>query len=177
MCVGISIHRAVKKVEVPPGGSVKIVAIGGLGHIGRQLAKAMIGFISITLCVIDLALLNPIMQSYKSYRAIIPVSTLRSSPWTHRQLSTLPLLRRASNESPRITSRRHHHAVSQHHSPHTKLGGSLVGDNADSQELVDVVAKHDINVNIKEWKPEQVEEMTTKYPARIERGQNIIIML
>lgn len=42
MCAGMSIYGAVKRAEVPSGGSVAIVGIGGLGHIGTQLAKAMV---------------------------------------------------------------------------------------------------------------------------------------
>lgn len=42
MCAGISIYGGIKRAAVPPGGSIGIVGIGGLGHIGTQLAKAMV---------------------------------------------------------------------------------------------------------------------------------------
>lgn len=42
MCAGISIYGAIKRAKVPAGGSVGIVGIGGLGHIGTQIAKAMV---------------------------------------------------------------------------------------------------------------------------------------
>lgn len=42
MCAGITIYGAIKRANVPTGGSLAIVGIGGLGHIGTQLAKAMV---------------------------------------------------------------------------------------------------------------------------------------
>jgi D-arabinose 1-dehydrogenase-like Zn-dependent alcohol dehydrogenase len=42
MCAGLSIYGGIKKAGVPPGGSIGIIGIGGLGHIGTQLAKAMV---------------------------------------------------------------------------------------------------------------------------------------
>lgn len=42
MCAGITIYGAIKRANVPAGGSIAIVGIGGLGHIGTQLAKAMV---------------------------------------------------------------------------------------------------------------------------------------
>lgn len=42
MCAGISIYGAIKRAEVKPGGSIAIVGIGGLGHIGTQVGKAMV---------------------------------------------------------------------------------------------------------------------------------------
>ena len=42
MCAGISIYGGIKKAGVPPRGSIGIIGIGGLGHIGTQVAKAMV---------------------------------------------------------------------------------------------------------------------------------------
>jgi hypothetical protein len=44
---GISIYGGIKRAEVPIGGSLAIVGIGGLGHIGIQVAKAMVSLGSI----------------------------------------------------------------------------------------------------------------------------------
>jgi len=52
MCAGISIFGGIKKATVPFEGSIGIVGIGGLGHIGTQLAKAMV-------CDIDSILFPP----------------------------------------------------------------------------------------------------------------------
>lgn len=56
-----------------------------------------------------------------------------------------------------------------------KLIGSLVADKDESQELVALVAKHDIKVNIKEWKPEQAEEMRKEYLDGKSEGKNIVV--
>jgi D-arabinose 1-dehydrogenase-like Zn-dependent alcohol dehydrogenase len=42
MCAGITVYGGIKKAQVPSGGSIGIVGIGGLGHIGTQVAKAMV---------------------------------------------------------------------------------------------------------------------------------------
>ncbi|KAJ5104426.1 zinc binding dehydrogenase [Penicillium alfredii] len=41
MCAGISIYGSIVRAGVPKGGSIGIVGIGGLGHIGTQVAKCM----------------------------------------------------------------------------------------------------------------------------------------
>lgn len=56
-----------------------------------------------------------------------------------------------------------------------KLVGSLVADKQDTQELVDLVAKHDIKVHLKKWKPEQAEEMRKEYLEGKSWGKNIIV--
>ena len=42
MCAGSTVYGGIKRAEVPAGGSIGIVGIGGLGHIGTQVAKAMV---------------------------------------------------------------------------------------------------------------------------------------
>lgn len=42
MCAGITIYGSIKRANIPARGSIAIVGIGGLGHIGTQLAKAMV---------------------------------------------------------------------------------------------------------------------------------------
>lgn len=42
MCAGITVYGGIKRAQVPAGGSIGIVGIGGLGHIGTQVAKAMV---------------------------------------------------------------------------------------------------------------------------------------
>ena len=56
-----------------------------------------------------------------------------------------------------------------------KLVGSLVADKAESEELVALVAKHDIKVKTKEWLPEQAEEMRQEYLSGKSAGKNIIV--
>lgn len=42
MCAGITIYGGILRAQVPKGGSIGIVGIGGLGHIGTQVAKCMV---------------------------------------------------------------------------------------------------------------------------------------
>lgn len=42
MCAGITIYGGIVRANVPKGGSIGIVGIGGLGHIGTQVAKCMV---------------------------------------------------------------------------------------------------------------------------------------
>lgn len=46
MCAGISIYGGILRANVPKGGSIGIVGIGGLGHIGTQVAKCMASFLA-----------------------------------------------------------------------------------------------------------------------------------
>lgn len=42
MCAGISIYGGIQRADVQKGGSIGIIGIGGLGHIGTQIAKCMV---------------------------------------------------------------------------------------------------------------------------------------
>lgn len=55
-----------------------------------------------------------------------------------------------------------------------KLVGSLVADKADTQELVNLVAEHNIQVHVKKWKLEQAEEMRLEYLEGKGGGKNVI---
>lgn len=56
-----------------------------------------------------------------------------------------------------------------------KLVGSLIADKAQAEELVALVAEADIQVQIKEWKPEQAEEMRKEYLAGKGDGKNVVV--
>ncbi|KAJ6781980.1 hypothetical protein PWT90_01266 [Aphanocladium album] len=47
MCAGITIYGSIKRAKVPAGGSIAILGIGGLGHIGTQLAKVMANLLNL----------------------------------------------------------------------------------------------------------------------------------
>jgi alcohol dehydrogenase, propanol-preferring len=42
MCAGITVYGGIKRAQVPSGGSIGIVGIGGHGHIETQVAKSMV---------------------------------------------------------------------------------------------------------------------------------------
>lgn len=45
MCAGVTIYGGIIRANLPKGASVGIVGIGGLGHIGTQVAKCMVRYI------------------------------------------------------------------------------------------------------------------------------------
>ncbi len=55
------------------------------------------------------------------------------------------------------------------------LVGSLIADKPQAEELVALVAEAGIQVQIKEWKPEQAEEMRKEYLAGKGDGKNVIV--
>ncbi|KAF5630276.1 sphingosine n-acyltransferase lag1 [Fusarium sp. NRRL 52700] len=109
MCAGITVHGGIKRAEIPSGGSIGILGIGGLGHIGTQAAKAM-------LCSRRIRSRSHISLTYQNviFRDI-------------------------------------------------KLIGSLVADTVKTEELLELVVKHNIQVKIKEWRPEDAEKMRQEY--------------
>lgn len=57
-----------------------------------------------------------------------------------------------------------------------KLVGSLVADAPDAQELIDLVAKHHIEVKVKCWKMKEVEEMKKEYESGEGDGKNVVVL-
>ncbi|KAF5604631.1 ADH2-alcohol dehydrogenase II [Fusarium pseudoanthophilum] len=56
-----------------------------------------------------------------------------------------------------------------------KLIGSLVADTDETEELLELVVKHNIQVKIKEWKLEDAEEMRQEYLTGENSGKNVIV--
>lgn len=56
-----------------------------------------------------------------------------------------------------------------------KLVGSLIADKKQAEELVALVAEAGIQVQIKEWRPEQAEEMRKEYLTGKGDGKNVIV--
>lgn len=56
-----------------------------------------------------------------------------------------------------------------------KLVGSLVADKATTEELLALVAKHDIQLNMKQWQLEEAEDMRQEYLAGKSEGKNVIV--
>lgn len=56
-----------------------------------------------------------------------------------------------------------------------KLIGSLIADRDEAEELVSLVAKHKIKVHVKEWAPEDAEEMRQEYLAGKSSGKNVVV--
>lgn len=57
-----------------------------------------------------------------------------------------------------------------------KLVGSLLGTTEDAQELVHIVADQGINLEIKQWSMERVEDMRQEYLTGSGIGKNVMVI-
>ncbi|KAF9774803.1 hypothetical protein IL306_007161 [Fusarium sp. DS 682] len=185
MCAGITMYGGIKKAQVPAGGSIGIVGIGGLGHIGTQVAKAM-GY---QVAAIDVK--QDALDLVSSYDLKPDVCILSTEPIEHskKKISSI-----AKGDYPGLDATiiatdapaafdlaakltRKHGTMVLLDQPEKgislsyqnvifrdlKLIGSLVADRDETEELLDLVVKHNIQVKIKEWKPEDAEQMRQEY--------------
>ncbi|KAJ5815723.1 GroES-like protein [Penicillium riverlandense] len=198
MCAGISIYGGIVRAGVPIGGSIGIVGIGGLGHIGTQIAKCM-GY---TVAAIDIK--QSALDAVTSYKHAPDALILASDPIekslekidkvvqsNYRGLDATIL---ATDQQPAFDlaaalTRKHGTMVLLGQpqegirlSFHTvifkdiKLFGSLIGDMATAQELINLFHENKLHVDVKEWKMEQAEEMRQEYLSGIGTGKNVIVI-
>ncbi|CAG9984548.1 unnamed protein product [Clonostachys byssicola] len=197
MCAGMSVYGAIKKAEVPAGGSLAMVGVGGLGHIGTQVAKAMgykVVAIDVKQSSLDLANsyeLKPDVNILATQPASEAMETITEAIKGHYPGVDAAIL--ATDAPPAFDFAA---AITRKHGTLVLLGqpekginmsytnviyrdlklvGSLVADQADTQDLVNLVAKHNIQVEIKTWKPEQAEKMRKTYLEGSASGKNVIV--
>ncbi|KAF9878254.1 hypothetical protein CkaCkLH20_04292 [Colletotrichum karsti] len=197
MCAGISIYGAIKRARVPVGGSIGIIGIGGLGHIGTQVAKAMgykVAAVDVKQDALDLVQsydLKPdvcVLATTPADEAMRKVSEVIRGDYPGLDATILATDAPPAFDFAAAITRKHGTMVllGQPEKGITlsyytviyrdiKLVGSLVADKHETQELVDLVARHDIKVHIKKWKPEQAEEMRREYLEGKGGGKNIIV--
>ncbi|KAF6831833.1 alcohol dehydrogenase [Colletotrichum musicola] len=197
MCAGISIYGAIKRAEVKPEGSVAIVGIGGLGHIGTQVAKAM-GYKVVAVDVKQSALdlvssydLKPdlgVLATEPSEMAVQKITEVVRGSYPGVDAAILATDAPPAFDFAAAITRKHGTLVllGQPEKGITmsyaniiyrdiKLVGSLVADKKETEELVALVAKHDIKVRLKTWRPEQAEEMRKEYLGGKSEGKNVIV--
>ncbi|CRG89949.1 hypothetical protein PISL3812_06988 [Talaromyces islandicus] len=195
MCAGLSVYGGIKKAGVPPGGSIGIIGIGGLGHIGTQLAKAMgykVAAVDIKQTSLDLvnsrrlkpdisllATEDPDGQGAQCYAGKVSWARCRCS--RHRKQP-------AFDFAAAIT--RKHGTVVLLGQPDKgitmsfynmifrdlKLVGSLIGDTSDAEEPMNLVNDHKVEIKIKIWKLDQAEEMRQEYLSGKSEGKNVIVL-
>ncbi|KAJ4251410.1 hypothetical protein NW762_011392 [Fusarium torreyae] len=197
MCAGITMYGGIKRAQVPAGGSIGIVGIGGLGHIGTQIAKAM-GYQVVAIDVKQDALDLASSYDLKPDLTILSTDAVDASmkkitdaiPGDYPGLDATIL----ATDAPQAfdlaaeLTRKHGTMVllGQPEEGITlsyrnvifrdlKLVGSLVADRDDTEELLDLVVKHDIKVKIKEWKPEDAEQMRQEYLSGKHGGKNVVV--
>ncbi|KAF5619292.1 sphingosine n-acyltransferase lag1 [Fusarium tjaetaba] len=185
MCAGITVYGGIKKAQVPYGGSIGIVGIGGLGPIGTQVAEAMgyqVAAIDVKQDALDLVasyalkpdicilstdtaetsmekITNVIKGDYPSLDATIiatdaPAAFDFAAKLT-RKHGTIVLLGQPDKGITLSYQNAIFHDI--------KLIGSLVAETDETEELLELVVEHNIQVKIKEWKLEDAEKMRQEY--------------
>ncbi|KAI1071543.1 hypothetical protein LB507_005439 [Fusarium sp. FIESC RH6] len=197
MCAGITIYGGIKRAQVPPGGSIGIVGIGGLGHIGTQLAKAMgykvaaIDAKQDTLDLVSSYALKPdmtILASDSPSTSMKKITDVVQGSYPGLDATVIATDVPAAFDLAAQLTRKHGTMVllGQPEKGITlsyqniifrdiKLVGSLLADRDQLVELLALVVKHDIRVKVKEWKPEEAEVMRQEYLTGKQSGKNVIV--
>lgn len=199
MCAGATIYGGIKKAGVAPGGSIAIVGIGGLGHIGTQLGKAM-GYKVVAVDAKQSAL--DLVNSYALKPDLCVLATEKSDSAVEKITSTLkdgspyPGVDATVVATDALPAFDFATAITKKHgtmvvlgqpkegitlSYHTlifrdiKVVGSLLADTKLAQELVNVVHDKGVQLKIKEWKLEDAEKMKQEYMTGKGDGKNVIV--
>ncbi|OAA80148.1 Alcohol dehydrogenase superfamily, zinc-type [Akanthomyces lecanii RCEF 1005] len=197
MCAGITIYGSIKRANVPSGGSIAIVGIGGLGHIGTQLAKAM-GYkvVAVDVKQSSLDLVNSyrwkpdvgVLATEPADDAVCKITTVVEGAYPGVDAAILATDAPPAFDFAAAITKKHGTLVlvGQPDKGITlsyfnvifrdlKLVGSLIADKKQAEELVALVAEAGIQVQIKEWRPEQAEEMRKEYLTGKGDGKNVIV--
>lgn len=200
MCAGLTIYGSIIKAQLPANGAVAIIGIGGLGHIGTQIAKAM-GYTVIAVDTKQAAL--DVANSFKhrpdicmkpgtdSVDSILSqLEEIHSNKFGFRGVDAAII---ATNRPPGFRTAAE---LTRKHGKLVLVGlpadgitlpfydlvfrdltlvGSLVADTDKGTDLMELVEKEDIKVHVTTWKPEQAEEMRQKYLRGESEGKNVVV--
>lgn len=199
MCAGITIYGSIVKAGVPKGGSIGIIGLGGLGHIGTQLAKVM-GY---TVLAVDAKQEAIDLTNAAKHKPDVSMLATDDIPATLEKLSKFDkdeygymgvdatILATDHPESFKLASK-----LTKKHGTMVLVGqpadgitmsfydvifrditlvGSLLGDVEQGRELMKLVDEEGITVHIKKWKIEQAEEMRQEYLSGKSKGKNVIV--
>ncbi|KAG9495404.1 hypothetical protein J7337_013650 [Fusarium musae] len=197
MCAGITVYGGIKKAQVPSGSSISIVDIGGLGHIGTQVAKAMgyqVAAIDVKQDALDLVAsyhLKPdicILSTDPAETSLEKIANVINGDCPGLDATIDATDAPAAFDLTAKLTRKHGTMVllGQPEKDITlsyrnvifrdiKLIGSLIADTNETEELLELVVKHNIQVKIKEWKLEDAEKMRQDYLAGRNSGKNVIV--
>ncbi|RKK66799.1 hypothetical protein BFJ69_g15061 [Fusarium oxysporum] len=197
MCAGITVYGGIKRAKVPSGGSIGIVGIGGLGHIGTQVAKAMgykVAAIDVKQDALDLVAsynLKPdicILSTDPAETSMEKITNIIKGDYPGLDATIIATDAPAAFDLAAKLTCKHGTMVllGQPEKGITisyqnvifrdiNLIGSLVADTDETEELLNLVVKHNIQVKIKEWKPEDAEKMRQEYLAGRNSGKNVIV--
>ncbi|OJJ48006.1 hypothetical protein ASPZODRAFT_95133 [Penicilliopsis zonata CBS 506.65] len=197
MCAGITIYRGIVQARVPKGGSIGIVGIGGLGHIGTQVAKCMgykVAAVDVKQSALDtvnayeyrpdvcLLATDPVEKSLEQ------IATTIGGEYPGLDATILATDHPAALKLSIDLTRKHGTLVllgqpeAGFQIPfHTfvfkdlTLIGSLIADIDQAKELLDMFTKYKLQVAVKEWKLEEAEQLRQEYLAGGSIGKNVIV--
>ncbi|KAI9729927.1 MAG: hypothetical protein M1818_008367 [Claussenomyces sp. TS43310] len=200
MCAGLTMYGSILNAQLPKSGSVAIVGIGGLGHIGTQIAKAL-GYTVVAvdtkqealdlansfkhkpdICMLartddvksildKLAEIHPDEYGYRGVDAAIIATDQPPSFKTASELTRKHgKLVLVGQPAEGITMQFYDTIFRD-----LTLVGSLLAEPERGKELMELVEKEDIKVHITTWKPEQAEEMRQQYLRGQSKGKNVIV--
>ena len=169
LCAGITTYSPLKRFNVGPGQKVGIVGLGGLGHMGVKIAKAMGAEVTIFstspskeadakslgadhfVITSDPANLEPLAGTFNFI-----LDTVSADHDVNPYLNMLGLngamVVVGVPPSPNTI-----HALSLIFGNKT-LSGSLIGGIPETQEMLDFCAKHGITSDVEVIKPDRIEE-------------------
>lgn len=202
MCAGATIWGALKKCKLQKGDVVGIVGLGGLGHIGIQLAVA-----ALQLQVVAIDTREEPIKLAKSLK-YPPTLTLNATETDAKDaMSHISKLEKPNNAWPGLdavivatdsipaftyaaeVTRKHgtlvivgqpadpvpitfHQAIFRD----IRVIGSLLSDATEAQEMVDQVARHGVEVTVQEYALDQVNKMVEDSHEKNMKGRLVVTM-
>ncbi|KAJ5591070.1 zinc binding dehydrogenase [Penicillium hetheringtonii] len=182
MCAGISIYAG----------------IGGLGHIGTQIAKCLgynVAAIDVKQRALDAVAsyeYSPdalILATDPVEESLVKIDKIKSSSYRGLDATVLATDHSSAFDLAATLTRKHGTMVLLGQpekgitmSYHTiiykdiKLVGSLVADTTAAQELVSLFSQNNLHVEVKEWKMEDAENMRQSYLSGMGMGKNVIVI-
>lgn len=201
MCAGLTIYGSIITANVKKGGSIAIIGCGGLGHIGTQVAKAMgckVVAVDTKKEALDLTMsfrhkpdicMNP--KEDKLEDVLNKLEKICPDENGYRGVDAAIL---ATDQPPSFKTgtelTKKHGTVVLVGQPadgitlsyldlifkDLKLVGSLLASVKQGAELMELVEKEDIKVEVKKWKLEEAEEMRQTYLEGKSKGKNVIVL-
>ncbi|KAF4442456.1 hypothetical protein F53441_11742 [Fusarium austroafricanum] len=191
MCAGITIYGGIKRVAVPAGGSIGIVVISVADPSVQGYKVAAIDLKQQTLDLVSSYNLKPdvcILSTDSAKTSMKKITDAIKGDYPGLDATIIATDAPAAFDLAAKLTRKHGTMVllGQPEKGITmsyqniifrdiKLVGSLLSDRNELEELLDLVMKHDIQVKIKEWKPEDAEKMRQEYLAGESSGKNVIV--
>lgn len=198
MCAGATMYGGFRKANLPAGSSVAILGIGGLGHIGTQIGKAL-GYTVIAVdakqSALDLAEtydLKPdasVLATDDKVVEKVAAAVKDDSPYPGVDATIVATDAQAAFDLAAQITKKHGAMIvigqpkdGVNVSYHTlifrdiRVIGSLLANTQQTQELVQLVHDKGIKLEVREWKMEDAEAMRQEYLKGTGVGKNVIVM-